>query len=54
MDQSLFLNPLGQSGNILSKKYDNLLDLWSDASGSYMNMRMVDFPSDEVLTLSPA
>jgi penicillin amidase len=53
MENSLFLNPLGQSGNMLSPKYDNLLELWSDADGSYMQMRMSGYPSDEVLTLNP-
>ena len=36
MDESKFLNPLGQSGDMFSYFYDNLLDMWSQ--GVYMNM----------------
>ena len=33
---SLFLNPLGQSGDVFSYLYDNLLNMWS--TGRYMKM----------------
>ena len=33
---SLFLNPLGQSGDMFNFLYDNLLEMWSNAE--YMNM----------------
>lgn len=33
---SLFLNPLGQSGDVFSHLYDNLLNMWS--TGRYMKM----------------
>jgi penicillin G amidase len=36
MQNSVFLNPLGQSGNILSPLYDNLLRAWSE--GAYLPM----------------
>jgi penicillin amidase len=34
--KSLFLNPLGQSGNEFSKHYDDLLEAW--AVGEYLSM----------------
>ena len=37
---SLFLNPLGQSGDMFSFLYDNLLEMWS--VGEYMNMGKYD------------
>jgi penicillin amidase len=36
MESSLFLNPLGQSGNPLSKHYDDFLRAWSE--GGYLQM----------------
>ena len=36
-DSSVFLNPLGQDGNIFSPQYDSLLDAWAD--GDYLPMR---------------
>lgn len=44
LDKSLFLNPMGQSGNELSPHYDNLLPLWSQ--GQYIPMRMTGFDAD--------
>lgn len=35
---SIFLNPLGQSGNLLSDHYDDLLDDWAD--GGYLSMSL--------------
>jgi penicillin amidase len=43
-EQSVFLNPLGQSGNILSKNYDNLLQDW--ATTQYLPMKTQGYKED--------
>ena len=49
--RSIFINPMGQSGCLGSKKYDNLLPLW--AAGEYLPMSMARNASSEQLVLKP-
>ena len=50
LQSSRFLNPLGQSGNILSKQFDNLLGKWS--TGHYLPMQTSGYKSDSSQKLS--
>ena len=52
MQSSLYLNPLGQSGNEFSAQYDNLLAAWSD--GDYLAMRTKGDHVDSSQTMTPA
>lgn len=52
MQSSLYLNPLGQSGNEFSAQYDNLLAAWSD--GDYLAMRTKGYHVDSSQTMTPA
>ena len=49
--RSVFINPMGQSGCLGSKKYDNMLPLW--AAGEYLPMSMARNASSEQLVLKP-
>ncbi|KAF0979210.1 hypothetical protein FDP41_001553 [Naegleria fowleri] len=50
-NQASFIIPMGQSGNFLSPLYTNLLDLWADPNGKYLDMKSVDYPVEHTLTL---
>lgn len=49
-DESVLIHPMGQSGNVLSGDFDNLLDMW--AEGEYLPMRTSGYEVKETLTLS--
>jgi penicillin amidase len=49
---SLWMQPLGQEGDILRPSYDGLLARW--AAGTYMVMSAADDASGGLITLSPA
>jgi len=51
LENSLFIHPMGQSGNLLSSQYANLLPLW--ARVEYLPMRMKDFPVQQRQVLEP-
>ena len=40
---SLFINPVGQSGNLLSPHYDNLTKMWG--TGEYLEMTLRTTPA---------
>ena len=48
---SLFIHPIGQSGNLFSHYYDNYLSLWKD--GKYINMLTINYPIGKTTTLLP-
>lgn len=50
-ERSVFLNPLGQSGNILSTDYDNLLQDWSQTR--YLSMLTRGYGEKLTQTLKP-
>jgi len=50
MENSLFLNPLGQSGDMFNYLYDNLLEAWS--IGKYMNMGKFNVNNTDVGVLN--
>jgi penicillin amidase len=52
LDQSLFINPIGQSGRLLSPFFDNLLEPW--LQGEYIPMPTEDFPVAVELNLEPS
>jgi len=52
LDNSRFMLPLGQSGNVYSQHYDDLLPLW--AEGEMIGIGPLDGPVEHVLHLRPA
>lgn len=52
LEQSVFLNPLGQSGNILSPHYDDLLEAWSN--GTYLAMKTTGYTAAETQQMKPS
>jgi penicillin amidase len=48
---SRFVEPMGQSGNLLSGQYDDLLPLWEE--GRYLPMRSAGYTVDHSLILEP-
>lgn len=50
-EDSLFIHPIGQSGNLFSPFFDNLLDFWQQ--GEYIPMQTEDFPIAVELSLEP-
>ncbi|MGK7894454.1 MAG: penicillin acylase family protein [Xenococcus sp. (in: cyanobacteria)] len=51
LEDSLFVHPIGQSGNLFSPFFDNLLPLWQQ--GNYIPMQTDDFPIAVELNLEP-
>jgi penicillin amidase len=51
LEHSLFVHPMGQSGDLLSGQYANLLPLW--ARVGYLPMRMNDFAVQKRQSLEP-
>eukprot|EP00455_Lapot_gusevi_P004538 TRINITY_DN11870_c0_g1_i4.p1 TRINITY_DN11870_c0_g1~~TRINITY_DN11870_c0_g1_i4.p1 ORF type:complete len:251 (-),score=49.14 TRINITY_DN11870_c0_g1_i4:65-757(-) len=49
LEESVFLNPLGQSGNVLSTQYDDLIEHWSN--GGYLPMKTSNYEVKYRLTL---
>jgi penicillin amidase len=52
LETSVFVLPMGESGNLFSRQYDNLLDKWEQ--GEYAQMKTRDFEVASTLTLLPA
>jgi penicillin amidase len=50
-NDSRFVEPMGQSGNLLSGQFDDLLPLWEE--GRYLPMRSAGYTVDQGLTLKP-
>jgi penicillin G amidase len=50
-NDSRFVEPMGQSGNLLSGQFDDLLPLWQE--GRYLPMRSAGYTVDNSLTLEP-
>jgi penicillin amidase len=50
-EASLFVHPMGQSGNVFSSHFDDLLPLWT--KGQYLEMKSINYPSHATLTLLP-
>ncbi|EFC42979.1 penicillin amidase [Naegleria gruberi] len=51
-NQASFIIPLGQSGNFLSPLYTNLLEMWSDPTGQYLDMKSAGYTATNTLSLS--
>ncbi len=50
MENSLYISSPGQSGNVLSPHYDDLLGMW--ASGNYIQMRTTGYLTESVQNLN--
>lgn len=50
-NDSRFVEPMGQSGNLLSGQFDDLLPVWEE--GRYLPMRSAGYTVDHSLTLEP-
>ena len=48
---SVFLNPPGQSGELLSDEYDSLLAMWK--SGRYLEMKSANYDVKESYMVKP-
>ncbi|MER3556030.1 MAG: penicillin acylase family protein [Meiothermus sp.] len=51
LENSRFIHPMGQSGNLLSKEYANLLPLWQKVQ--YLPMKMKDYAVQKRQVLEP-
>lgn len=51
LNNSRFIHPMGQSGNLLSTQFDDLLPMWQ--KGAYLPMRTEGYPVRERLLLEP-
>jgi len=51
-ENSVFVHPMGQSGNLFSPYFENLLPLW--ANGQYLPMTTQNFAVDHTFVLIPA
>jgi penicillin amidase len=49
MENSIYINSPGQSGNILSKNYNDLLPLW--IKGEYLSMKTNNYINETTQTL---
>ncbi|KAL6042778.1 Penicillin acylase family protein [Balamuthia mandrillaris] len=52
VESSLFIHPMGQSGNLYSSHYDDYLDMWN--SVEFIPMRTKDYPVRHSLHLVPS
>jgi penicillin G amidase len=53
MNASRFIHPMGQSGDVLSRHYDDFLRLWRDGQTIPMSQQNGDWGATETVTLKP-